>query len=68
MPSLPSAPITLGVLDYSFANTQEVPQTTSLRYQNGHESLDVGNTEGLTQFRYKEIDQLASQLVKSITR
>ncbi|MCC4815669.1 histidine kinase [Vibrio lentus] len=30
------------------------------------ESLDVGNTEGLTQFRYKEIDQLASQLVKSV--
>lgn len=30
------------------------------------ESLDVNNTEGLTQFRYKEIDQLASQLVKSV--
>ncbi|MFA0549372.1 sensor histidine kinase [Vibrio lentus] len=30
------------------------------------ESLDVSNTEGLTQFRYKEIDQLATQLVKSV--
>ncbi|WP_210459132.1 sensor histidine kinase [Vibrio crassostreae] len=30
------------------------------------ESLDVDKTEGLTQFRYKEIDQLASQLVKSV--
>lgn len=30
------------------------------------ESLDVENTQGLTQFRYKEIDQLASQLVKSV--
>ena len=30
------------------------------------ESLDVDNTEGLAQFRYKEIDQLASQLVKSV--
>ncbi|WP_210441765.1 sensor histidine kinase [Vibrio crassostreae] len=30
------------------------------------ESLDVDNTEGLTQFRYKEIDQLATQLVKSV--
>ena len=30
------------------------------------ESLDVDNTKGLTQFRYKEIDQLASQLVKSV--
>ncbi|MFM2644095.1 HAMP domain-containing sensor histidine kinase [Vibrio chagasii] len=30
------------------------------------ESLDVENTQGLTQFRYKEIDRLASQLVKSV--
>lgn len=30
------------------------------------ESLDVDNTEGLTLFRYKEIDQLATQLVKSV--
>ncbi|UWZ99974.1 HAMP domain-containing sensor histidine kinase [Vibrio splendidus] len=30
------------------------------------ESLDVDNTQGLTQFRYKEIDKLASQLVKSV--
>ncbi|UOE82472.1 HAMP domain-containing histidine kinase [Vibrio splendidus] len=30
------------------------------------ESMDVDKTEGLTQFRYKEIDQLASQLVKSV--
>ncbi|MEZ8117291.1 sensor histidine kinase [Vibrio splendidus] len=30
------------------------------------ESLDVDKTEGLTQFRYKEIDQLASQLIKSV--
>ena len=30
------------------------------------ESLDINNTQGLTQFRYKEIDQLASQLVKSV--
>ncbi|MDD1827510.1 histidine kinase, partial [Photobacterium sp. ZSDE20] len=30
------------------------------------ESLDVDNTQGLTQFRYKEIDRLASQLVKSV--
>ncbi|PTP33173.1 sensor histidine kinase [Vibrio splendidus] len=30
------------------------------------ESLDVDKTEGLTQFSYKEIDQLASQLVKSV--
>ncbi|MEZ8065392.1 sensor histidine kinase [Vibrio sp. FF145] len=30
------------------------------------ESLDVDNTEGLTQFRYKEIHKLASQLVKSV--
>ncbi|MGF1800769.1 HAMP domain-containing histidine kinase [Vibrio gigantis] len=30
------------------------------------ESLDVNNTQGLAKFRYKEIDQLASQLVKSV--
>ncbi|OMO35321.1 histidine kinase [Vibrio sp. 10N.261.46.E8] len=30
------------------------------------ESLDVENTQGLAQFRYKEIDQLASQLIKSV--
>ncbi|MEZ8240299.1 sensor histidine kinase [Vibrio splendidus] len=30
------------------------------------ESMDVDNTEGLAQFRYKEIDQLASQLIKSV--
>ncbi|WP_139684167.1 sensor histidine kinase [Vibrio tasmaniensis] len=37
-----------------------------IRLSKWSESLDVDKTEGLTQFRYKEIDQLASQLIKSV--